>query len=79
MNTTHLEVNLVQHKGMWMDKDARDHMVALEDTALQIHAALIHVQGPSIVERINILVAALAGYREAVHQQSQRIMKLSKR
>lgn len=36
MNMTHLEVNLVQHNGMWMDKDARDHMVALEDTALKI-------------------------------------------
>lgn len=73
MNMTHLEVNLVQHNGMWMDKDARDHMVALEDTARQIQAALIHVQGPSVVERINIITAALAGYREAVHQQAQRI------
>lgn len=76
MNMTHLEVNLVQHNGMWMDKDARDHMVALEETASQIHAALIHVQGPSVVERINIITAALAGYREAVHQQAQRIVHL---
>lgn len=76
MNMTHLEVNLVQHNGMWMDKDARDHMVALEDTANEIHAALIHTKGLTIIERINLVMTALNGYREAVHQQAQRIVHL---
>lgn len=33
MNMTHLEVNLVQHNGMWMDKDAQEFMASLLDTA----------------------------------------------
>lgn len=76
MNMTHLEVNLVQHNGMWMDKDARDHMVALEDAAKEVKAAVDTIPqgcttGMTFVERIKYIADCVAGGIEGQKRTQQ--------